>query len=43
MAYVCRYGHVSIVAAMEIPQSDMVYFLEAINGLIGDENKVSED
>jgi len=43
LAFVCRYGRISLGEAMEMPQSDMVEFLPAINELIGEENRISED
>lgn len=43
MAYLCRYGRLSIVEAMEMPRSDMVEFMESVNGLIGEENARPND
>ncbi len=43
LAYLCRYGKLSIVEAMEMPQYDVVHLLEAVNKLIADENRTSED
>ena len=43
MSYLCRYGRLSIVEAMEMPRSDMVEFMEAVNELIGEENAKPDD
>lgn len=41
MAFVCRYGHTNLPAAMQIPTSDLNEFMEAVGGLISEENKVA--
>jgi hypothetical protein len=40
MAFTCRYGHMSLHDAMEIPNSDSHYFLRELGKLISEENKV---
>lgn len=41
MAFVCRYGHTNLPAAMMIPTSDLLEFMEAVGALISEENKVA--
>lgn len=43
VAFACRYGRISMYEVMEMPQSDMLEFLPAINELIGEENRITED
>lgn len=40
MAFICRYGHIGLHDAMQIPMSDIYRFTSALGKLISEENKV---